>query len=86
LAGSTRQLIVVNRQSYEHIVVLDHDHVQEVLTHLHASMQRDVLFDFASLRPWKRAFDPWLQQVPKMKPCALTQLLCVLGWDDLCLR
>jgi hypothetical protein len=39
-------LIVVNPQSFERIVVLDRDHVQEVLTRRHVSKQRVVQFDF----------------------------------------
>jgi hypothetical protein len=45
LAGSTRQLIVVNPQSFERIVVLVRDLVPEVLTRRHVNMQHVVQFD-----------------------------------------
>jgi hypothetical protein len=40
-------LIVVNPHSFEHIVVLDRDHVQEELTRRHAYMQRAAPLDSA---------------------------------------
>jgi hypothetical protein len=51
-------LNVVSQHSFGHIVWLVRDHVQVVLTHHHANMQRDVPHGSVALTLLLRAFDP----------------------------